>query len=375
MDACTGYVTSWNNIAYLVILVSIFAIAVIYAASNFLPGETRSKLRSFSKAELVQTIISIFIIVILIAVSQIACSLSLIGGSSSSSSNPFTFSENYVSNLLSESNTGGIYLMTSIFSYSYAYTLISGVMDYAGQIFSSFISGLFSTSGYITPSISYGPGAYYGTISSVMLSVLMPLTLMGVALLFVQYIALIVSQAAAFAILLPIALVLRAFAFTNKGIKQAANAAIAIALALYIIYPLTVVFDANALSWITTSCSSGVTNCNPSAVYISTPSSLYINGFFSSSASGSVGIGGQSTSFNFGSAFFSSLFPSSAPFLYLATNATSVMYTLIVNIAGFLFDAIFMLAVNLTITLSFAMGLSRALDSGLEGASSFWSSL
>ncbi|MGC8571996.1 MAG: hypothetical protein ACP5RI_03460 [Candidatus Micrarchaeia archaeon] len=372
MDGCTLYATSNLYYAYLVILLSIFAVAIVYAISNFLPGSTRSKLRDFGKAELVQTILSIFIIIAVVAFSQVACSLSLVGGSGSS--DPFTFAENYISSLLSAPNTGGIYLMTTIFSYSYVYTLISGVFDFFGSIISAFISGYHSLP-LISPTPGYGPGAYYGTISTVMLSVLMPLTLMGVALTFIQYIALIVSQAAAFAILLPIALVLRAFAFTSKGVRNAANAALAIAIALYIIYPLTVVFDANALNWITTSCSVNPNNCNPSAVYISTPSPLYINGFFSTSATGSFGIGGQSTTFNFGSPLSSSIFPYSAPFIYLAEHATSVMYTLIVNIAGFLFKAIFMLAINLTITLSFAMGLSRALDSGVEGAANFWSSL
>ncbi|MGC8688168.1 MAG: hypothetical protein ACP5RQ_02090 [Candidatus Micrarchaeia archaeon] len=373
MYACSSYVTSWNFYAYLIIIISFFAIAVLYAISNFIPGSTRSKLRSFAKSELVQTFISLFLIVVLIAITQLACNLTL-----STGKDPFSFSEEYVSNLLSSPNGGGLQLMTSLFTYSYIYTIISGIFDYGARILNGYIEGYLSSSTYVTPIPGYSPGMYYGAVSSLMLDLFSPLVLMGVALLFVQYIALIVSQAAAFTLLLPIALILRAVAFSGKDLKRAANAAIAIALALYVVFPLTIVFNANAFSWLTTVCTTSTQqNCNPSAIYISKPITLYSDTYFAQSTSGSFNLAGSSVNMNLNSFGFSNLFPWSqlGNLPYYMTHTTAVLGEIIVDISVFLFKTIFMLAIDLTISLSFAMGLSNALDAGIGGASSFWSSL
>jgi len=379
MDACTGYVTSWNIYAYLVIILSFLAIAILYAISNYIPGSTRQKLKSVAKAELVQTFISLFIIIVLIAVTQLACNITLTNGG-----DPFTFSENYINNLLSGTQDSGLQLMTSLFSYGYIYTIISGIFDYGGKIISAYLAGLAGDLGIgfvsVTPDPGYGPGMYYGAVSTIMFDFFSPFVLMGVALLFVQYIALIVSHATAFTIILPIALILRALAFTGGNLKKAANATIAIALALYIVYPLTIVFNANAFNWITTPCTTATSasgNCNPSAVYLSEPTTLYSNSYFSSSVSGSLNLAGQTVNVNPGSFLSSNLFPSNqlGNLFYFMTNATAILAILIVAVSTFLFKAIFMLAIDLTISLSFAMGLSNALDSGIGGASTFWSSL
>jgi hypothetical protein len=375
MYVCNGYVTSWNNYAYLIIVISFFAIAIVYAISNFIPGATRSKLRAFAKSELTQTFISLFLVVVLIAITQLACNLTL-----STGKDPFSFSEYYVSNLLSSPNGGGLQLMVSLFSYSYIYTIISGIFDYGGIILSSYVAGFLGTgNSYITPLPGYSPGMYYGSISTLILDFFSPLVLMGVALLFVQYIALIVSQAAAFTILLPIALILRAVAFSGKDLKRAANAAIAIALALYVVFPLTVVFNANAFNWITTVCTTNTQqNCNPSAIYINKPITLYSDTFFEQKNSGgNFNLGGETVNIGLGSLGFTSLFPwgQLGNLVYYMTNTTAVLGEIIINVSAFLFKTIFMLAIDLTISLSFAMGLSNALDAGIGGASNFWSNL
>jgi hypothetical protein len=41
----------------------------------------------------------------------------------------------------------------------------------------------------------------------------------------------------------------------------------------------------------------------------------------------------------------------------------------------FIFTAIFMFGINLAVTLGFAIGLAKGLNSGVEGAGSFWSSI
>ncbi len=48
---------------------------------------------------------------------------------------------------------------------------------------------------------------------------------------------------------------------------------------------------------------------------------------------------------------------------------------LITAVGQYFFVAVVLFAVNIAITAGFAMGLTKALNSGVEGAASFWSAL
>ncbi len=382
MTGCTGYVTDWNFIAFFVILISFMAIGLLFGLSNFLPGATRSKLRGLLRSELMQAVLSIFIIVVLITVTSVACTVSVNGN------DPFNVAETYVGNLITGQN-GGLNLISGLYSYSVAYATISAIFSAAGDIIASFIQGL---SGLIVqgntftiePIFGYDFGVPYGALSSVYMDLFYPLTLMATGLQFVQYLAIVISQATAFAIILPVALIMRALVFLGGGIRNAANGVLAVAIAMYIIYPLTISLDIYALTWIGTQCTSSVQqpNCNPSAAYISFGSSVQVNSFLLSSGA-SIGsqtcvnlggaAGGNRCGVNSGT-FFGSAFSQALSLLNPAA-AVATAYNLISDVSSYLFTALVMLAINLSITLAFAMGLTRALDSGIEGAASFWSTL
>jgi hypothetical protein len=68
-----------------------------------------------------------------------------------------------------------------------------------------------------------------------------------------------------------------------------------------------------------------------------------------------------------GSNFISSLFN---PFSIIPHT-----HAIINNIAELIFQGIVLFAVNVAITLGFAIGLTKALNSGIEGAGSFWSNM
>ena len=46
---------------------------------------------------------------------------------------------------------------------------------------------------------------------------------------------------------------------------------------------------------------------------------------------------------------------------------------LVINLSELVFQGVVLFAINVAITIGFAMGLTRALNAGVEGAGSFWS--
>lgn len=382
--SCFGYVTDWNFIAFLVILLSLLGIAFLYALSNFLTAATRAKIRGLVRTEVTQVVLSGLIIVTLISATSVACTVT-------AGSDPLTFATNYVGELITgppgNGFMGGIQLITGIFAYSFAYSVVSGIWQGVGDLFASYTSG--KGLGINTPGFSIVPvpgldlGIPYGALSSLYIDLFFPFALVGISLMFVQYLVLVISQAAAFSILLPIGLIMRSFAFVGQGLRNAANAIIAIAIALYIIYPLTVAFDAYAITWIYTPCSATLLPpaCNPSANFLTFAADLNVNGFLTQDTTGTGCIstgnyGGNFCNISPSSAFsfFSSEFGTILP-LILPNYAIAGAMNITVALAEYLFAALFMLGINLAMTLTFAMSLTHALDGGIEGAASFWSSL
>ncbi len=382
--SCFGYVTDWNFIAFLVILMSLLGIALLYALSNFLPASTRAKIRGLVRTEITQIILSGLIIVLLISATSVACDVT-------QNTDPFSFATNYVGELITgppgNGFMGGIQLITGLFSYSFAYSIVSGIWQGAGDLVSSYLTG--GGSGINTPVFSIAPapgldlGIPYGALSTLYIDFFFPFALVGISLMFVQYLVLVISQAAAFSIVLPIGLIMRSFAFAGQGLRNAANAVIAIAIALYIIYPLTVAFDAYSITWIYTQCTGGLQPpaCNPSANFLTFATDLNVNRFLSQDTIGTGCISTGSYAGNFCSmspssafSFFSGEFSTILPLIYPG-NAIAGAENITVALAEYLFAAIFMLGINLAIVLAFASGLTHALDYGIEGAASFWSSL
>ncbi len=393
---------TWLDINLIVILASFLVIGAIYMISRVLPDSTKAKLTGIMKIEITQVFISVIVILILLAFSNLGCSLvqSLTTGAGSSNpqaaviptnpgpipcptntiqiaptSDPFQYAEQYTGTL---AFTRGPDLAIQVYADQITFSVISGIWTAIGQILSDFIpeAQAASESGFISVTIPVGLdlGIAYGLLSDLYVDLFIPLIMVGVVSQFVQYIGLIAMNALAFSILLPIALVMRSFAFTGSGLRIAGNSLLAIAIAGYLIYPLTVAFDNYAISWIFTECNGVTSNCNPSAVYLcSTYGHENINAQTQASAGGYGPIG----NILFGvaaipvgvSSFFSSI-------VGLSGNGMITQIQLVVNsIAEFLFTSLVMFAINISITIGFAMGLAKALNNGIEGASSFWGAI
>lgn len=392
LNACalygpSTYVNSWLPVNFLVLLISLLAIAVVYSISRLLPSATSSKFISMLKGELIITIVSAIIIVALVAATGITCQIT--SGFSSASPDPISFAEGYIIGLV---GNGGIGLLTNIYAQHFATAIVSGLYSRFAEFFGAFLptSATIGAKFSISFPLGYDLGIAYGILSGVYLDVMAPIVMVATALMYIQYLLLVIIQASAFTIILPVALIMRALPFGGANLRNASNAMLAIAIAGYLVFPLTIAFDNYAINWTFTQCSPTSTpgSCNPSAVYADSllcmtgtagtiSNSCHIGPIVSN---GQLEIPGLSQTF-FGiptidplqvleggvsSSFISELYPQAA---------VDSMDATIGQTAVFMFATFMMSTLNFAITLSFAIGLAKVLSSGIEGAGSFWSGM
>ncbi len=312
------YGTSWLGINGIVILISILIITLVYLLSRTLPSNTKAKITGITKTELTQIFISIFILALLFAVTSSLCSATSSISNTiaqmtqtiktaaptfgycnngipcpalaqpviplSAQSDPFSYSESYIGQYAF--NIGPL-LGIQVDAYSYAFGLIS-LMWYTVYTQLSDVIPTFQippecadSVGQVTGvcfelPINADLGAPYSILTDAFIDAYAPLTTLGIAIMLVQYLILAMSQLAAFTVLLPVALVLRSLAFSGGTLRLAANSVLAASIALYIIYPVMIVFDSYAIAWMFTPCIPPATGgaqvvtatCNPSFNYL-----------------------------------------------------------------------------------------------------------
>ena len=368
---CGGstYVNSWLSINYLVIAASFSILAFLYMLSRFFPGATKSKVSSLLKVDMTQLMLSIVIILILLGMSQLTCNITsslsqtLVGTSLS----PFQYADFYIGNLAM--NTG-LKLLGNIYSTSVTYAIDARVLTDIGEVSPLAHLGNASVVG-VDIVIGQDFGAAYGSLSDVYFDLFAPFTIMAIGALFLQYISLPLIEFTAFVVVLPIALVLRSISLTGSGLRTTANAFLAIAIAAYLVYPLMIAFNAYAIHWIFSGNNPlyGCTGCISTAYSLNNlPSS-----FFNSVSSQGVTFDGITTpaiSSLIGSTYFSDLGAQFDPSYVISSAQSSIT-----EISQFIFTAIFMFGIDITVTIGFAMGLAKGLNSGVEGAGSFWGSI
>ena len=375
----TTYANNWIGINLLIVVLSLMIVAVVYSIGRILPDRIRGKVTEATKSEITQAILSVIIIVILAGTAQVACSVSVSLGSrilisagipaAQASLSPFAYADYYVGNLAMHK---GLALLSNIYSTVISYDIASSVYGFVGGFLSKFASdalslgfakGLFSVS--ISPSFDFS--IVLRLFADQYLLIYAPTITMVVGALFLQYIALPILQYTAFVVILPIAIAMRSLSFTGITLRNTSNAVLAIAIASYIVYPMTVLFDSYVMYWI-------YSDANPSLLYLNaayTLDELPINSFLNNPMNTQFGSAQSSVSFVMsalsGSNFISSLFN---PFSIIPHT-----HAIINNIAELIFQGIVLFAVNVAITLGFAIGLTKALNSGIEGAGSFWSNM
>jgi hypothetical protein len=384
-NTCLLYgTTSWLNINLLIILIAFMLVAVFYALSNMLPTTNKEKLKDAARSEFTQACISVLIIAILASVATTACSISsgLSMALTGKQLNPFAYSEYYVGNL--SANTG-LNLLTHVYSTSVTYALEAQTLLVVGgflnTLFSSALKLLFATTSLnkvITVTISdpLQLASLFTILSDMLLAVIGPLVTIVVGLLFLQFLLLPVLQYTAFAVILPVAIAMRSLAFMGTPLKSASNTVLALAIAGYIIYPLMISFNAYAITWIFSS-------QNPSAQYVKLTCvvpNIPISSFFSqlplatSSGTGtSQWISTLLTSLSSTKLFLPFVTSSfNSVGIIEPWNVVTTLQLLINQVAQFIFVGVVLFVMDIAVTLGFAIGLSKALNSGLEGVDSFW---
>ena len=385
-----GYANSWIGVNLLVVLVSLAIVAVVYSVGRFLPDRTRGRITEATKSEITQALISLIIIAVLIGSAQVACTTSASVGSrmlssipgvsaSQASLDPFQYADTYIGNLAMHT---GLNLLTTIYATDIGYSIEGAIYASVGALFSpdtDALTGTFSVSTLLRIEVGPSEGVDFGNVlrilSDTYLGIFATTTTLIVGALFLQYLLLPVLQYSAFTVLLPVALAMRSLSFTGSGLRNTSNAVIAIAIAAYIIYPLMVLFDSYVMYWVfSPTCPPLATPCNPSLVYLNVAYSsetLPLNSFFSQPiqtpegdlqtsvkliSSSLTSIGGLKTMFD--------------PFAVV-----SQIEQIVNQMAELAFQGIVLFAINAAVTIGFAMGLTKALNAGIEGAGSFWSNL
>jgi hypothetical protein len=391
LNACalygpSTYVNNWLPASLVVILISLAAIALVYILNQFLPRTTSSKLTGMLKSEMIITVVSIVIIIILVAASGIACQIT--SGLSSPGQDPITFAEGYLVSLV---GNGGIGLLTNLYAQHFATAVVAGIWSR----FADFIGAWLPTAAQVGSTLSvsfplgYDLSIAYGILSGIYIDVMAPIVMVAAALIYIQYLLLVLVQASAFTIILPVALIMRVLPFGGANLRNAANGVLALAIAGYIVFPLTIAFDSYAINWTFTQCTTGAVpgTCNPSAVYADsllcvsgtagTVSACHIGPIVSA---GQMEVPGLSQTFfgistpDPGQVFSGGVSSDLLKTLY-PQSAVDDMDGAIGQTAVFMFVAFMMSTLDFAITLSFAMNLAKVLSSGIEGAGSFWSGL
>ncbi len=373
IDTCalyggSTYVSSWLEPSLLIILTAFLIVAILYILSGFFSSSLRSKIREMVKSEVVQLVISVVIIAILLGSAATACNISSSISQSlvKSSLNPIQYSEYYIGNL---SMNTGLKLLSYLYTTSIVYGIDARILYVIGNSFD-----FFQTRAILGASINFGINLSvpYNFLASLYISVFSPILIIVIGMLLLQYILLPLIQYTAFTIVLPVALIVRSIAYigTSGGLRTAANALIAIAIAFYLIYPLTIGLDSVIVNWL-------YSPANPTYIYLQ--QTLQFNQIPSTFLSTTTSTLTGPSAFGLSTQSVSSLL-NSASSLGIAhflnpINIPQEANFIITTMAQFIFVGVFLFALNMGITVAFAMSLSKALDAGIDGAGSFWRGL
>ncbi len=397
----SDYTNNWIGINFLVIAIGLLITSMVLVFARLLPRSVSSRVTEMSKTEITQLMLGAVIVIVLLSFTTFACST--VGNLSSKltgqTMDPFTYADYYIGNLTF--NTG-LSLLSEVYSDSISLSVASRIIPVltstagsngyiSGSRVVQVLQGLKFTTASGRPFVAIGPNfdpsVPLALLADEYLVIFSTVIVTSIGTLMLQYILIPFIRYTAFAVLLPVALILRSIAYSGyggNGLRSAANVFIAVAIAAYLVYPLAVAFDSYMIHWIFTSCSATITSgCNPNFSYLNTAytvRSIQPNSYFS-------GISGYaSNSVGAGVSIPSSLSSPLSP-LYLYTqlagfNTIEMIFTapyitidLVRTMSQYVFTAVILFALNFAVTIGFAMSLTKALNNGFVGASNFWGSI
>ncbi|MEM0107081.1 MAG: hypothetical protein QXD11_00145 [Candidatus Micrarchaeaceae archaeon] len=372
---CT-YATDWVGLNYLVILIGLSIVAFVYAIANFLPSKEASKWKAISRAEIIQLFVSILIIGILMAFSSSICGIVSTASQAltGTSMDPFQYAEYFINNM---SQNLGLKLLSNIYTTSMTYSITSKVFSLLPKLISSSNIPLFSipaikASGISPLSVSISSSASlgypYSVLSTLYIGAFSPLLITTIGTLFIMYLLLPIIQAAAFVIVLPAALIMRSIAYTSgsKGLRSAANAVLAIAIAFYFVYPLTIALDNYMVNQIFSASNPEYQYLHETIILENIAPSIFTSSVQSSST---IQYNGEGTNIQLPSILtmwqYLGTFGILQGYSFIFTVPADANY-LVTAMAQFFFISIVLFAIDLMITIAFAISLSKALDSSFS---------
>ncbi|MDE1859942.1 MAG: hypothetical protein KGH67_05460, partial [Candidatus Micrarchaeota archaeon] len=292
--------------------------------------------------------------------------------------NPIQYSQIYLSNLMFNQGLG---LFTNIYSESILLTVTGNMAEFIEKIIDEIV---ISQTG-----ISLGSnvlGVYYG-FSGALTSTFTALIAVAFGVIFTVYLLLPIIQAIAFPVILPVALIMRSIPFAGPNLRQSADTFLALAIGFYLIFPLTILLNQFIITFVYTPCGTGPVGpslCNPYSQYnqpyqISSfpPSSIFSSQTIDVSHDPSFGtlVTGFQTSYltsGFGGTggFLAGIQQIIESILFLP----QIIIGFAVKTAQYLFQGIFLIGLDLAITVGFAQGLSKGLGAvgRMLGVGPFW---
>ncbi len=380
----------WIGINSLVILMSLAVASLVFALSRFLSTQYAQKTSMLIKYEIAEAFVSFMLIITMLSftyASYSAVCMLTTSAAGTQYTDPFQFATSYVANLMF---IKGIGLANKMYYTSALLAIDGNVLDYVMNALAakmtSKITGMLTgatTGGLASIELKFSSGeveyVYYDFVATLS-GLLGSFIIITFGSLFIIFLLLPVIKAVTLTIIMPVAIAMRSLAFTGPQLRYASNTVIALSIAMYFIFPLTLAMDSYVVNWVW--CINTAV-CNPYVAYL-TPYTLnnpVPPGLLSQAQAPTSYDTGGGTPFSLPYNLYSQLFAgnggvaSSLEQLFIGLfDIPGIVSDYTMSTAQYLFQGIVLLALDVAITVGFASGLSKGLDSmsRIVGAGPFW---
>jgi hypothetical protein len=388
-------INNWIGVDALIVLATLSVGAIIYSLSGLLPNPMRDRLKGAVRIEYTEGFFSIVLIASLVSMAYAACGAgaALSGLPSGDYQNIFQSDSYYITSLLFVKGTsittqliaqGMILSIDSAFSNNIFFSLSSSVGKITGSgILSKIpIKSVQFLSNYVIINYTGRISNVYSSYSNTYV-VYSGFIVVTFGALFILYFLLPLISALALNLLVPVAILMRSISFAGPKLREASNALIALGVALFFVFPLTISVNQGIMNWLY--CANGTTSCNPYTTYLGSydlgniplaylltpqtanfgnaggvPLTLPVSFYLATTASGSGGYGSYIMNLIEG--------------LILLPNQVNNMTA---EVAQYVFEGIVLIAIDFAITMGFAQGLYKGLNaipSIMGNSGPFWGS-
>ncbi len=383
-SACTlatVNINDWISLDMLILLATFSIGAVIYAISNLLPNPFRDKLKRIVRIEYTEGAFSLVLIASLISIAYAGCGvgLSLSGLPASNYQGVFQSDQYYIGQLLF---VKGGNLAAQFMAKDFALSIGAAFSNNVFYSLSKVISPTpFALSKNIMVNETGRLQVVFDTYEDTY-TLYSGFVVVTFGALFILYFLLPIIMALGMNLIIPAAIILRSISFAGPKLREASNAFIAIGIALYFVLPLAISANQAIVNWLY--CQNGVTACNPYVSYTGAYqlSSVAAADFLTPNTLSFGTVGGLSVSLPT-NLFLGVGSTSAGGFWSYAINTIFSFLTLpqqlndsTAEVAQYLFEGIVLIAIDFAITMGFAQGLYKGLNSIpniLGGGGPFWS--